>query len=472
MRASVVGFFYRPALNEIMLDPNNTITGRHWGIGLFAPAGFVTDPDALERAITRLRAAGHHVVVDPSCALRWQRFAGSDDERAAAVHRMAADPEVELAIAVRGGYGWSRSLDRLDYAAIAQAGKRWLGHSDFTAFQLAALAQSGMVTYAGPMAAYDFGAVDPSPFTLDHCSRMLDAPTSLIECALDGPDVAVSGTLWGGNLALVTHLVGTPYFPDIDHGILFLEDIGESPYRIERMLYQLAYAGVLQKQAAVVLGAFNGYSLTENDNGFDLDALVAHLRSRFGTPIHTGLPFGHVREKLTLPVGGRCELVVRGGVASLTLGDYAPTPFRLRLTHWSDDEAALRALRHEVFVEEQRVPEALEWDGLDATARHIVAEDSDGKVIGCARVLTDGRIGRMAVLARWRGRGVGAAVLRRAIDVVRVAGHARTMLAAQSYAIPFYERSGFVAFGDEFEDAGIPHRAMALELRSVEHQAP
>src|SRR5262245_51845330 len=117
-----------------------------FGIGLYAPAGFVTSDAALERAVARLTALGHHVVVDETCTSRWQRFSASDDVRLAAIGRMASDPRVGLAMAARGGYGWSRLLDRIDYRAIAASGKYWIGHSDFTAFQLAALAHAGMTT--------------------------------------------------------------------------------------------------------------------------------------------------------------------------------------------------------------------------------------------------------------------------------------------------------------------------------------
>lgn len=292
------------------------------GIGLYAPAGFVTSPAALERAVTRLTALGHRVVVDASCSTRWQRFSGTDDARLEAIDRMANDPRVELAIAARGGYGWSRLLDRIDFAAIAGKGKRWLGHSDFTAFQLAALAHAGMTTFAGPMAAYDFGAATPSAFTLDHCWGLLGSDCYEAECGLEGPDFTGEGTLWGGNLAMVAHLAGTPHLPHVDHGILFLEDIGEHPYRIERMLYQLHFAGVLARQRAVLLGIFNGYELGPNDNGYDAAAVVAHFRADLGVPVYTGLPFGHVPEKLTLPVGGHCALTVRNGVARLAFSDY------------------------------------------------------------------------------------------------------------------------------------------------------
>jgi muramoyltetrapeptide carboxypeptidase len=306
------------------MSPPSFAAHRTWGIGIYAPAGFATEPAAIDRAVARLTAAGHRVIVDPTCRARWQRFSATDDERLAAVMRMAGDPQIELAIAVRGGYGWSRLLDRLDFAAIARVRKRWLGHSDFTAFQIAALAHAGMTTLAGPMASYDFGAEAPSAFTLDHCWRVLDAERATVECALDGPDIAAEGTLWGGNLALVAHLAGTRHFPAIDGGILFVEDIGEHPYRIERMLYQLHYAGVLARQRALLLGTFNGYELTASDGGYDAAAMVAHLRERLPVPILAGLPFGHCPDKLTLPVGGRCVLTVRSGAARLELSAYQP----------------------------------------------------------------------------------------------------------------------------------------------------
>jgi muramoyltetrapeptide carboxypeptidase len=293
-----------------------------FGIGLYAPAGFITSDAALERAVARLTSLGHRVVVDETCSSRWQRFSATDDARLAAIGRMASDPGIGLAMAARGGYGWSRLLDRLDYQAIAASRKRWIGHSDFTAFQLAALAHAGMKTFAGPMAASDFGAATPSAFAIDHCWGLLGSDRYEIECALDGPDFEGEGTLWGGNLAMIAHLVGTPHMPRVDHGILFLEDIAEHPYRVERMLYQLHFAGILARQRAVLLGAFNGYDLAENDNGYDTAAVVSHFRATQGVPIYTGLPFGHVPDKLTLPVGGHCALAVHGGRARLVLGNY------------------------------------------------------------------------------------------------------------------------------------------------------
>jgi muramoyltetrapeptide carboxypeptidase len=121
---------------------------------------------------------------------------------------------------------------------------------------------------------------------------------------------------------MLSHLVGTSHFPHIDGGILFLEDTGEHPYRIERMLYQLHFAGTLERQRAVILGDFSGIELGANDNGYDIDTMIEHAISSFDVPVFRGLPFGHCRDKLTLPVGGHCRLTVRDRVSRLTFSSY------------------------------------------------------------------------------------------------------------------------------------------------------
>ena len=138
-------------------------------------------------------------------------------------------------------------------------------------------------------------------------------------------------------------------------------------------------------------------------------------------------------------------------------GDSAYT---VRLADWAVDEAALGAIRHDVFVVEQQVPPALEWDGVDPACRHAIAEDREGWAIGCGRLLPDGHIGRMAVLPEWRGKGVGTALLSRLIESARQLGMSELALNAQTSAIGFYRRFGFVPDGDEFIEAGIAHVAM------------
>jgi len=139
----------------------------------------------------------------------------------------------------------------------------------------------------------------------------------------------------------------------------------------------------------------------------------------------------------------------------------------VKIVEWSEAEAALRAVRHAVFIVEQHVPEDLEWDAMDVRSTHALALAADGTAIGCGRLLPTGFIGRVAVLAPWRNRGIGAAVLVALVDLARDRGHARVTLNAQVRAMPFYARHGFVATGEQFDEAGIDHRVMTRDLRAA-----
>lgn len=287
---------------------------------VYAPAGVELRSAALKLARQRLTALGFDVTMDPGLRGRHQRFAGDDDARLAAIHRVAeAAPSV--ALACRGGYGLTRLLDRIDWPLLARSaerGTRWVGHSDLTALQLGLLAHTGAVSWQGPMACDDFGRTDEQGgvdevtagcFT-EAMSGELEAVGFRTEAGFDGLDV--KGRLWGGNLAMVQSLLGTPHWPKVTGGVLFLEDINEHPYRVERALLQLHQAGVLAKQKAVLLGDFGGWRKSPLDRGYTLKTAVAHLRSVCSTPILTGLPFGHVPTKLTLPVGAKVRLLVQG----------------------------------------------------------------------------------------------------------------------------------------------------------------
>jgi predicted GNAT family N-acyltransferase len=138
--------------------------------------------------------------------------------------------------------------------------------------------------------------------------------------------------------------------------------------------------------------------------------------------------------------------------------------FTLLQTDWVHDATRLAAVRRAVFIEEQGVPEAMEWDEHDAASEHWLALTDDGTPIGCARLLPDGHIGRMAVLPAWRGRGIGQALLEAVISAARARGVRTLRLSAQTHAVAFYARAGFVAEGSEYAEAGIPHVAMKLDL--------
>ena len=289
---------------------------------LYTPSGVLANSVALKRAVRRLTTLGFTVSEDAAARLKHQRFAGDDDTRLAAIHRVAtAAPGI--ALATRGGYGLTRLLDRIDWALIARSverGTRWVGYSDVTTLQLGLLAHAAGITWAGPLACDDFGRgeqeadggiddVTQACF-LEAMSGELEAVGFRTEAGFDGLDVA--GRLWGGNLCMVSSLLGTKHFPRVKGGVLFLEDVNEHPYRIERGLLQLHQAGVLDAQRAIVLGAFSDWRKSPLDRGYDMKAAVAHLRSVTKTPILTGLPFGHVRTKVCLPVGARVNLIVDG----------------------------------------------------------------------------------------------------------------------------------------------------------------
>ena len=298
-------------------------------IYIYSPSGAVRDKVAFKRGIARLKQAGHEVELDVDALASHARFAGDDATRLAAIHRAAASG-ADVAMISRGGYGLSRLLPSIHYKAVAKAiqkGTQFVGFSDFTAFQNAVLAKTEAVTWAGPALGEDFGAVQPDDIMEACFGDLLTGQGEgagwrlSMQCAhaqtkRDGV-WARDAVLWGGNLAVLTSLLGTPYFPSIQNGVLFLEDIGEHPYRIERLLTQLLHAGVLAKQKAIVLGQFTQYKLTPHDKGYRLSSVVDWLRTQIKVPVLTDLPFGHVPTKVCLPVGQPVSLVVEGREALL-----------------------------------------------------------------------------------------------------------------------------------------------------------
>jgi len=292
----------------------------------FSPAGVIAKAAAVRLAVRRLKALGFDASIDESALARSQRFAGDDDTRLAAIHRVArAAPSV--ALATRGGYGLTRLLDRLDWKLLAKSverGTRWVGQSDMSSLQLGLIAHTKVgkgaapITWAGPLAADHFGRSDEAG-GVDEVTRdaFREAMTGELEAigfrtepGFDG--LHVKGTLWGGNLTVLLSLMGTPHWPGIKGGILFLEDVNEHPYRVERGLLQLQQAGVLGAQKAVLLGHFTAWKPSPLDRGFGLKTVVAHLRSVCKTPILTGLPVGHVPTLVPLPVGARATLATQG----------------------------------------------------------------------------------------------------------------------------------------------------------------
>ena len=302
------------------------MTKKH--IYIFSPSSAVRNKPAVRRGIARLKAMGHEVELDPSVFATHMRFAGDDATRVAAIGRAAASG-ADIAIITRGGYGLTRLLPQLPYKAIAKAidgGTQFVGLSDFTAFQNAVLAETGRTTWSGPAVGEDFGVEGEPDDIMQACFE------DLVEGQGEGTGwrlpaaearqelLEAKGVLWGGNLAVLASMIGTPWLPKVKGGILFLEDVHEHPYRIERMLTQLLYAGVLERQKAIVLGHFTNWVPVPHDKGYKMKTVVDWLRQQVKAPVLTGLPFGHVPTKVCLPVGAKVTLAVDGRDAFIVWG--------------------------------------------------------------------------------------------------------------------------------------------------------
>jgi muramoyltetrapeptide carboxypeptidase len=311
-------------------------------IYIYSPSSAQRDKATFRRGVARLEAMGHVVEIDPDALATHMRFAGDDATRLAAIHRAAASG-ADVAMTSRGGYGLTRILPGIRYAALAKAvarGTRFIGFSDFTALQCALYAKTGAVSWMGPVVHDDFGRPDEVDDIMQACLDDLlckqgegagwQLPKVQAPKKSDAADAPAArpmrrvrdAVLWGGNLAVLSSLVGTPYLPQIEGGVLVLEDIAEHPYRVERMLTQLLLAGVLQKQKAIVLGQFTNYQLAPNDKGFKLQTVIDWLRSKIKAPVLTNLPMGHVPTKVVLPFGLPVDLMVDGRDALIYWGGH------------------------------------------------------------------------------------------------------------------------------------------------------
>ena len=287
---------------------------------LIAPSGYCINQEAAQRGVQRLLEMGHQVENQTIIPRRMQRFAGTEAQRLSDINSLATlEGENTIVLAVRGGYGASRLLESIDWAGLAARQQQdpllICGHSDFTAIH-------NVITFSGPMLAGNFGAPELDAFTQDHFWRALQNPTFTIEWQGNGPHWECEGQLWGGNLAMMVSLIGTPWLPQITDGILVLEDINEHPFRVERMLLQLYHAGILDRQSAIVLGSFSGSAPNDYDAGYSLETMIDFIRSRLDIPVIAGLDFGHEQQTVTLPLGARAHLVHDNSGSRLTISGH------------------------------------------------------------------------------------------------------------------------------------------------------
>ena len=309
---------------------------------LFASSNVGGSGDRTQLALDRVACAGFKVNNPTITNRQYLRFAGTDSQRASDLQNIAtgAIAAPKLLLGVRGGYGAMRILPMVDWSTLGrimqERGTILAGFSDVTAIQCALLAKGDMSSLAAPMHYSEFGKTKPDEIS---CRQFVEALTN-VNLVIDISDASLTsqqlpailtksepksltGTIWGGNLSVVSSLAGSEYLPRIDGGIVFLEDVGEQAYRIERMLYDLYLAGVFKGQQAIVFGALSGTGEDSYDKRYDVATVIRQLHELTGLPIYSGMRFGHIGQKHSFPLGATCQLTLNtDGGYQLVFTDY------------------------------------------------------------------------------------------------------------------------------------------------------
>jgi muramoyltetrapeptide carboxypeptidase len=302
------------------LQPGDTVA-------LINPSGAIHEREPYAVAIESLQALGFKVREAPNLRARYGHLAGTDRQRADDVNAMFADASIHGLLAMTGGSGGNRMLPLVDYELIRRNPKFLGGFSDLTALINAVHAKTGLVTFHAPMGASEWNA-----FSVDHFRRTVMAAEALLLKNDKADDDALvsktgrivtirpgraSGPLLGGNLAVLTSMAGSPYWPKFDGAILVLEDVNEYIYRVDRMLSTLKLAGVLDRLAGVVLGGFTNCEPGEGYGTLTLDEVFDDYFKGLTVPVFRGAQFGHVKKKWTLPIGLPVEMDAQAGTLRL-----------------------------------------------------------------------------------------------------------------------------------------------------------
>lgn len=289
-------------------------------VAVVAASSPALDPGDARAGVAALRNRGLTVEVIETAATGY--LAGTDAARADALNTALRRDDLDAIVCLRGGYGLLRILDRIDYDAARAHPKLVIGYSDVTALHLGLFAEAGLVGVSGPMVASDWGpGLDAE--TEASFWRVVGGDTDYDVLGPGGETLAplkegeAAGVMLGGNLALTCALVGTRFLPDLTGAILFVEDVGEAPYRIDGMLARLRLAGILDQLGGLVFGQFTGADVAPGRPTFSVDDVLAYYAQYVDGPVACGLIYGHIRRKVTMPVGVTARLGVSGGRANL-----------------------------------------------------------------------------------------------------------------------------------------------------------
>jgi muramoyltetrapeptide carboxypeptidase len=286
-------------------------------IGLIAPASSAKDI-FIEKAVKNIENLGLNVKLGANIRAKHGYLAGTDAERLSDMHTMFADKTVQGVWCVRGGYGCSRLLEQIDYSLIRNNPKVLIGYSDITALHCALYEKTGLVTFHGSVGGSEF-----ADYAIQHIQKMLFEPKAQHEIEYLLPDDKAEnpvykaetiregkaiGRLAGGNLSLITALAGTKYAPDFTDAIAYIEDVGERPYRLDRMFTQALQACNLHKAAAIALGVFEDCQPKPDEDSLTLMEMLRDRLVGLGIPVVYGLHFGHIANQMTLPYGIKAAL--------------------------------------------------------------------------------------------------------------------------------------------------------------------
>ena len=288
-------------------------------LGLTAPGGYITEEE-LKDAVATIEELGFKTYYTDAVLYRFGYFAGTDRQRADDLMHMFTNPDVDAILCVRGGYGSNRILDLLDFDIIKQNPKALIGYSDITSLINAFYQKISLVGFHGPVAISSFNVFTVKSFkkVLMKAPKRYKYSNKRQKDTEDNSDFdqytisggTAEGILVGGNLVMIETLIGTEYEPDFENKIVFLEEVREKPYRIDRLITHLLMATNLSKASGIVLGIFKNCDIKndENEDSFTLKQVLFDRFSGLGIPCYYGMPFGHVRNKITLPVGIRAKM--------------------------------------------------------------------------------------------------------------------------------------------------------------------
>ena len=282
-------------------------------IGILSPAGCLSPgkQETLRDGIRYIEQCGYRVITGKFIRSQYGYLAGTDAQRAADLNGMLLDPEIKAVFCARGGYGSTRLLDQIEWKRAAAFPKIIMGYSDITALQLAFYQRFGWITFSGPLVAVELSR--PAPLTAQSLWSVLTGDDTGVTSG-DAPDDwpvfhgSAEGPLLGGCLSVISAMIGTAYCPDFDGAVLLLEDVGENLYKIDCYLSQLRNAGILDRIAGIVLGAFVDLMPDDHHPPLTLADLIRHYLSSLSIPVITGFPYGHIHEKYTLPLGCRVRI--------------------------------------------------------------------------------------------------------------------------------------------------------------------